>query len=366
MRIVIRAGGVGTRLWPWSRSDMPKQFLPMFDGKSCVQVAWKRFTGSGLAAPEDIYLSVGKAHQELVREQLPGLSPEHLIVEPSSRDTAPAIGLETIHVASESPQAVVASLGSDHFVGKPDVFVKALQVAERFLAEEPDYLLAVACEPGRIETNYGHIKKGAVLKVIEGMPVHVADEFTEKPDYRQAEHYTRSGQYLWNANFFVWSAGTLLRRLEEHEPEMHEGLMRIKAAIGGPGYRNVLEEVYPMLKKVAVDYAVLEPVSREGGLVVLPVAMEWSDIGSWGTITDAFPPDSAGNLFAGPVRAEDVRDTTVFIKNPDRKVVALIGTEGLAVVDTPDVLLICPKEMSGRVKKIVQDMKRSDMWSDLV
>jgi len=366
MKIVIRAGGVGTRLWPWSRSDRPKQFLPIFQQKSCVQVAYERFARSGLAGRADIYISVGKAHVELARAQVPQLPLENFILEPAPRDTAAAIGLETVYVAGDSPQTIIASLGSDHYVGRPREFIKALQAAVRFLGENPEYLLAIACEPTRIETNYGHIKKGQKLWEDSGVPVFRADEFTEKPNYPLAKQYTESGQYLWNSNFFVWTAGTLLDQFRQLEPEMHESLLAIQAARQRGEFQRVFEQKYPEIKKTAIDYAVLEPASRKGKLAVLPVDMEWSDIGSWATLTDAFPPDEDGNLFEGPVLTEETTDTTVLVKNPGRKLVATIGVEGLAIVDTPDALLVCSKEQSGKVKKLVEQLKASERWQDLV
>lgn len=366
MKIIVRAGGVGTRLWPWSRFRRPKQFLPMFDGKSCVQVACERFLDSGLVGSEDIYVSVGEAHKGLVREQLPDLPDGHLIVEPASRDTAAAIGLETVLVAPDSPQSVLASLGSDHYCGKPGVFVRALKAAEAFMLESPDYLVAIACEPTRVETGYGHIKKGEVLGRREGMPIHCAEEFTEKPVYPDAVRYTESGDYLWNSNFFVWTAGTLMELFAELEPEMHEQLTCIRKAVGTADFQRVLEEVYPAMKKTAIDYALLEPASRRGRLAVLPVAMDWSDIGTWGSLTDAFPPDRDGNLLDGPVLVEETTNSTVVVKNPLRKVVVAIGVDGLAIVDTEDALLICPKEISGKVKKLVMEMKDSGEWGDVV
>ena len=366
MKIVIRAGGIGTRLWPWSRSDRPKQFLPIFERRSCVQVAYERFKESDLAEPEDIYVSVGEDHAQLAQAQLPQLPPKNIIREPATRDTAAAIGLETIWVAAETPDAVIASLGSDHYCGKPEVFLNALRAAEGFIEEHPSQLLAIACEPTRIETNYGHIKKGEKLTEVEGVPVYEADEFTEKPNYPTAKEYMESGQYLWNANFFAWRAETMLQMFRQFEPEMHETLMDLKEAREKGGVEEALNEKYPYIKKVAIDYAVLEPASRKGKLAVIPADMAWSDIGSWATLTDAFPPDENGNLFDGPVIGEETEDTTVVVRNQNRKVVATVGVENLAIVDTDDALLVCRKDQSGKVKKLVQDMKENDRWSDLV
>jgi len=366
MRIVIRAGGVGTRLWPWSRIDRPKQFLTFFGAESPVQLAYKRFISAGLADVEQVFVSVGKESLDLALDQLPELSRSQMIVEPYRRDTAAAIGLETIWVTHHSGPGIIASLGSDHYVGKPAQFVGALRTAERFLEANGDYLVTIACEPSRVETNYGHVKKGEVLGEYEGLPVHRVDAFTEKPDYRLAKQYTESGDYLWNANFFVWHTETLLSLFREFEPEMYGVLVELEEGIKEPNFREAARSIYPRLKKVAIDYAVLEPAARAGRMAVVPVAMEWSDIGSWATITDAFPPDEDGNLFVGPIMAQDTTDCIILTRNPQRKVVATVGLEGLVIVDTRDALLICPKDQAAKVKKLVEELKGRDQWRDVL
>jgi mannose-1-phosphate guanylyltransferase len=366
VKIVIRAGGTGTRLWPWSRAKKPKQFLPMFGDRSCVQKAFDRFTVAELATAGDIYVSVGRQHAELAREQLPELPDGNFIVEPAKMDTGPAIGLETVVVAGDDPDVIIASLGSDHHVGKPDAFIDALKTAESFLRDHPQYLLTIACNPTRIETEYGHIKKGPAVGESHGQTIYGVEEFTEKPDYPTAKQYTESGEYLWNANFFAWTSGTLMQQFEEFEPEMHAKLSEILSARGSQQFQEVLNKQYPQLKKVAVDYAILEPAARKGRLAVLPVDMQWSDIGSWASITDAFPPDEDGNFCHGPAITEDTTDTTIHVTNPARRLVATIGVEGLAIVDTGDALLILPKAKAGQVKALIEKLKESEEYSDII
>lgn len=366
MKIVIRAGGVGTRLWPCSTSRNPKQFLRLFAGKSCVEMACERFLGGGLAGTEDLYVSVGKDHAGIVREQLPALPAGHLIVEPSRQDTGAAIGLETVWIDRTSPNSVIASLGSDHYCSRPEAFIRALRCAEAFLNEHPRYIIAIACTPTRPETNYGHVKKGKVLATHEEIPVHHAEEFLEKPDWDRAVKFTESGEYLWNANFFVWRSDTILELFEQYKPEMYATLRRIQEGIGTARQQAVLDALYPTLEKIAVDYAIMEPAGREGRIATIPVDMGWSDIGSWATLTDAFPADGSGNLFlGGRVISLGTTDTSVYIDNPSRKVIAVIDVAGLAIVDTPDALLVVPKEKAGRVKDLVWELKQSDETRDL-
>lgn len=366
MRIAIRAGGTGTRLWPWSRSGRPKQFLPMFEGKSCVQMAYERFVGAGVVRPEDVYISVGSAHEALVRAHMPQVPEQNVIVEPAKMDTAAAIGLETVVVAGADADVIVASLGSDHYVEKPDQFVAALRAAEGFLRENPGCLLAIACEPTRVETNYGHIRKGRSLGESGGMCVYEASEFLEKPEPELARQYTVSGEYLWNANFFAWRAGTLMAQFEEFEPQMHSVFMELLEERDSGGFRSAVQAKYPGLKKIAIDYAVMEPASRKGRLAVLPVAMGWSDIGNWSSLTDAFSPDAQGNLLVGPARTIETSNSTIHVANSGRKIVATIGLKDMVVVDTEDALLVCPKELCGRVKELVQSLEKDPEGRQLI
>ncbi len=367
MKIVIRAGGTGTRLWPLSRSDRPKQFLPLFDGeRSCVQVAFNRFVGSRLVQPEDVYVSVGAAHYQLAHRQLPELPPENIIVEPAKMDTAAAIALETVVVAGNDPDVTIASLGSDHYVGTPRQFVESLSSAKKFLAHNPEKLLAIACKPVRVETGYGHIKMGDPIGEYEGRAFHEALEFTEKPDYEKAKKYTESGQYLWNSNFFAWKSGPLMRQFREFEPDIYEPFEQILRYRETGEFGEKLRQIYPTVKKTAIDYAVAEPAAAAGRLAVLPVSMQWSDIGSWASITDAFPTDENGNLFQAPVNDVDTNDSVVVSKNSRRKMIAMLGVEEMVVVDTEDALLVLPKERAGEVKELVEKLKNDPDCQSLI
>ncbi len=366
MKIVIRAGGTGTRLWPLSRIEHPKQFLPLYDNqRSCVQQAYHRFTTARLAPPHDVYVSIGKNHYSLAREQLPDLPDSNFIVEPAKMDTAAAIALETVVVAGDDPDVVIASLGSDHYIGRPNEFVEALQAAEQFLTQTPETMLAIACEPVRIETGYGHIKMGAKLGEYSGRPFFAVDQFTEKPDYPTAKEYTESGNYLWNANFFAWTSGTLMEQFREFRPAMYEAFFELQKFRGTPDFDAKIKEIYPTVEKVAVDYAILEPGAAKDRLAVLPVSMDWSDIGSWASITDAFPPDAKGNLFKAAVEPIDVQNCTIFSDNPARKLITAIGIDNLAVIDTEDALLIVPKDRAGEVKEMVGRLKDIDEYADM-
>ena len=355
MKYVIRAGGVGTRLWPYSRALRPKQFHALAGPRTMLQESVERL--EPVAALEDIYVSTGAQMVDLVRAQLPKLPAEQLIVEPALRNTGPAVGLECALLEARHPGCTIASLGSDHYIGKEAEFCRLLRVAEAAVELHPGHLFTIGVKPVRVETGYGHIRKGAVLDRVQDEIVYQVEAFTEKPDAERAREYTESGHYLWNANQFVWKASTVLDLFARFEPELHAGLMKIKAAVGTPQEAEVIAAEYPQLQSVAVDNAILE---RAPLVATLEGDLEWGDIGSWGTLTDVLPADEQGNLFAGQVLALDARGVTAY--GPPEKLIALVGVEDLVIVDTPDALLICRKDQAQRVREVMERLKAEERY----
>lgn len=355
MKVIIRAGGVGTRLWPYSRKDRPKQFHAMVGDRTMLQEAVDRI--GPLVGPGDLFVSTGVNLVSLVCEQVPDLPAECLIVEPALRNTGPAVGLECALLEARFPGCTVASLGSDAHIGRPDEFCRLLRVAGAALEETPDTLFTIGVVPTRVETGYGHIRKGEVLKRVEAEPVYAVEAFTEKPDEARARAYTESGQYLWNSNMFVWKAGTVLDLFRRFEPEIYEILMQIQRAVGTPEEAGTIAREYPKMAEVAVDYAILERAER---VATLEADIDWSDIGSWGALTDVLPTDAEGSLFSGEILALDARRVTAC--GPTGKLIALVDVEDLVVVDTPDALLICRRDGAQRVKDVVERLNQEGRY----
>jgi mannose-1-phosphate guanylyltransferase len=354
MKFVIRAGGIGTRLWPYSRASKPKQFHDLAgSGKTMLQDAVGRI--APIAGKEDIFVSTGAALEPLVREQLPDLQADQLIIEPALRNTGPAVGLECALLETRFPGCTIASLGSDHHIGKADEFCRLLSAAEKAAETHPDYLFTIGVKPTRAETGYGYIRKGALLCEAEGEPVHEASEFTEKPDEALAQQYVDGGEYLWNSNMFVWKAKTVLDLFAEFQPGIHEGLMRIAAATAGTGVRAVIDKEYPSLAAIAVDNAILEPASK---VATLEGDLDWGDIGSWAALTDVMDTDGDGNLLNGEVVCLDAKGVTAYAQAG--RLIALVGVEDLVVVDTKDALLICRKDQAQRAREIVDRLQAEE------
>ncbi len=346
MKYVIRAGGVGTRLWPYSRSSKPKQFHAMSGPRSMIQDAVGRI--APIASTEDIYVSTAAALQDLVRKHLPELPPDHVILEPALRNTGPAVGLECALLEARYPGCTIASLGSDHLVGRPQEFCRLLSVAEQAADQHPEYLFTIGVKPTRLETGYGYIRKGETLCTTDEEAVFTAIEFTEKPDEPTARRYLDSGDFLWNTNMFVWKASTVLDLFARFEPDTHNGLMQIADAVGSAREGEVIEAVYPALTSMAIDNAIIEPAPH---VATLEGNLDWGDIGSWAALTDVLRADDDGNLFDGDVVALEARNTIAYGRR--EKLLALIGVEDLVIVDTDDVLLVCRKEDAQRVKELV-------------
>ncbi len=310
-----------------------------------------------IAATDDVFVSTGASTAELVREQLPQLNADHLIVEPALRNTGPAVGLECALLETRYPGCTIASLGSDHYIGRPQEFCRLLEAAAAAAEAHPEHLFTIGVKPTRVERGYGYIRTGDVRCSVAGEQVFQVGEFTEKPDEERARQYVESGQYLWNSNMFVWKAATVLRLFQQHQPELHAVLQRIAAAVGTPEEAGVIASEYASLADISIDHAIIEPAPH---VATLEADIQWGDIGSWAALTDVLPADAEGNLFAGQVLALDARNVTAY--GPADKLIALIGVEDLVVVDTADALLVCRKDQAQRVREIAARLQAEENY----
>ncbi len=347
MKFVIRAGGIGTRLWPLSRKNRPKQFHALTGNRTMLQEAVHRL--GSLAKIDDLYVSTGVKLLHSVREQLPDLSAENAILEPALRNTGPAVGLECALLEARFPGCTIASLGSDHHIGKPEEFCRLLKVAEDALENRAETLFVLGVKPTRADTGFGYIQKGDVIARINDEPIYAVESFTEKPDATTAKTYLESDQYLWNSNMFVWKARTMLDLFAKFEPEMYALLEQIGTATKVGREADVIAELYPQMKNIAIDHAIIE---RASDIATIEADIDWSDIGAWGALTDVLPVDENGNLLRGNVLSLNAKNTTVY--GSKDKIIALVDIENLIVVDTGDALLILPRDGSQRVKDVVE------------
>jgi mannose-1-phosphate guanylyltransferase len=350
---VIMAGGSGTRLWPLSRAERPKQLLDVVAGgngaaHSLLAEAFERLRA--VLPAEQIWVCTAARYGAQVAAALPELRADRLILEPVARDTANAVGLAAALVADVDPDAELAVVSADHVIRPVDRFAAVLETAYEALAARPRSLVTLGITPTSPATGFGYVQRGEATEV-DG--VAEAASFREKPDRATAEEYLASGQYLWNSGMFVWRARTVLDALAEHLPESADGLARIVAAPAGSARERVLAEVFPTLPKISVDYAVLEPAAAEPGRVlVADLDVDWLDVGSWPALAHTLETDEAGNAVRGPAVVVDGAGNIVFSDDPDH-LVALVGVRDSVVVHTADVTMVCAVSDAERVKQLL-------------
>ena len=353
MYAVIMAGGKGTRFWPISREDCPKQLLNIIGEKALLQQTVERL--SPLIDPSRILVVTEHSLLASIRDLLPQIPLANFIVEPQGKDTAPCVALAALYIQKRKKESIMAVLPADHWIEAPTDFLEFLAAARDFV-EQRNGLVTLGIQPTRPETGYGYIQIGSEIGVFREKRVFQVERFVEKPDIKQAQKFYVSQEYLWNSGMFLWSAETILGQIEIHLPNVFEGMKRIATALGTSQEERVNEQVFADMEAISIDKGVLEKASE---VVVLPADFGWNDVGSWQTLSDLLPADEAGNTVHGKVILIDTRNCLVH--NP-RKLVATIGLKDLIIVETEDAILVCPKERDQEVRDIVEALKRKE-WT---
>ncbi|MCW2778669.1 MAG: putative mannose-phosphate guanylyltransferase [Frankiales bacterium] len=346
---LILAGGSGTRLWPYSTASLPKQLVPLLPGgRSLLDVAVERATSCVPA--ERVWLGAGEQLRDAVAK-VEGLQADRLVVEPSARDTLPAVALGCAVIAAHDPDAVVAVLTADHLIEPLDSFAQTLDDAFTLAEQREDALVTFGVVPDAPATGFGYLELGAPLGA-----GHVVGRFVEKPTLSRAAEYLAAGpsRYLWNSGMFVWRADTLLRAVDEFSPHAGLVLRAMGQAYGTKRWEPLAKDAWPTVAKLSVDYGVMEPAStsEDFTVVALPLAARWLDVGSWPAYGEALGRDTAGNA-VGAARAvlHASRDCVVASSDPTH-LVTLVGCEGLVVVHTPEATLVMPADDAQRVKEL--------------
>ncbi|MBN1429284.1 MAG: mannose-1-phosphate guanylyltransferase [Anaerolineae bacterium] len=349
---VIMAGGYGTRLWPLSRQSRPKPLLPLVDeSRSMFQISVERLYP--LFTPDRILVVAGEEMMPLFKSQVSDLPAENFIIEPMGRNTAPAVGLGAVHIRQRDPEAIMTILTADHYISDVATFRHALSVA--FRVAERGEIVTLGIAPTFAGTGFGYIERGAHRKTIEGIPVYHLQRFVEKPDQATADKFVASGDYSWNSGMFIWPIRRVMAEFERHAPDLLTSLEQIAAAIGKPDYQEQLDNIWPQMRNISVDYALMEHIHED--INVIPVEMGWSDIGNFKTLYDILSAQDDNHVISGhePIVVDSKR-LLIF----SQRLVAAVGIEDMVIIDTNDVLLVCPRDRAQDVKMLVETLKRNE------
>ena len=344
---VIMAGGGGTRLWPLSRKARPKQMLRLLEERSLFQTSVQRLVG--VFPPERIYVVTVEEQAAELQQQCPQIPLENYLLEPMPRGTASVIGLAAVAINNRDPQAVMAVLTSDHFIGNEPGFRDLLAAAYDVAHEK--YLVTLGISPTFAATGYGYIQRGEILGRYRDYEVYQALSFKEKPAEAQAQRMLASGDHSWNSGMFVWKVDRILEEFSRQMPELARGLAVISNAWGSDARAKVIHDIWPGLKNETIDYGIME--NAQDVAVIPATGLRWSDVGSWESLFEVISGDETGNIVMGGKHIGlDTHQSLVYV-NQEHRLIVTIGVDDLIVVDTGDVLLVCRKDQAQKVRQVV-------------
>ncbi len=351
MVIVIMAGGSGTRFWPASREACPKQFLPIYGSHPLIYETYRRV--ASLVEDRRIFLVINRRHRPLV-DQIFYSHSVRVIEEPEGKNTAPCVGLASLWVKKEFGDEPVAFLPADHYVGREDLFQKALRTGLSF-AEEGGIVL-LGATPTYPETGYGYIEKGEKVSSSQEVSIYEVKRFVEKPDSERARLYLKNRNFFWNMGIFIFKPSLILSEFERHLPPLSQGLLKIEATLGSDRYPSTLEEVYRSLSPISIDYGVMEKTTQKTYLI--PGEYGWSDVGSWHSLFQIKEKerDAQGNLVQGNAILLDTEDSLIYSKNG--RLIGVLGLRNALIVDTEDVLLISSLDRSQELRQFPEILSR--------
>jgi mannose-1-phosphate guanylyltransferase len=344
---LIMAGGSGTRLWPLSRKSAPKQLLPLIGDHSMFRLTVERL--QPLIPTERIFVVTNAEIADSLQKQEPIVPAANYVIEPSAKDSGPAAALGLAHIAHLDPDAIVAILSADHFVGKIDAFQLAIQTAAD--VAQQDYIVTLGITPDRPDTGYGYIERGEPVTRNSALPVYHVTRFTEKPTLEVAQQWIADGRHSWNGGMFILTCHTAWHEFLRQQPELSYALRNMQQAIGTDTYTDALAYAWSIAPRKSLDYLIMEGAQK---LAVVPTDMNWADIGTWASVFNVLPGDENGNVILGDYLGVDTDHTLV---RGDGRLIATVGLSNFVIVDTSDALLICPLDRVQDVKALVEQLR---------
>lgn len=343
--LVIMAGGIGSRFWPMSTEERPKQFIDVLGvGRTLIQMTLDRFRG--VCPIENVWIVTNAHYADLVHEQLPDVPVDHILQEPCRRNTAPCIAYVSWRIKMTDPKANVVVSPSDHIVTNVDEFRRVITSCLKF-AGETDAVVTLGMKPTRPETGYGYIQADLTSNSPRNREIYRVDQFKEKPDLETAKHYISEHNFFWNAGIFVWSVETIVNALRVYAPRINNIFERIQDVMGTPQEQETINKVYPDCDNISIDYAVMENAEE---IFVFPADFGWSDLGTWGSLLLQSQRDMYGNGLIGKnIHTFECRNCVVH--TTQEKKVILQGLDGYIVAEHDDTLLVCKLSEEQRIKQ---------------
>lgn len=348
---VIMAGGIGVRFWPMSKTETPKQFIDILgDGQTLIQKTFNRC--SKICPSENIYIVTNVQYFDLVKAQLPEISDDQIVLEPARRNTAPCIAYANYKIKTRNPNAVVMVAPSDHIILKEDIFNDVISKGMEIVAEN-DWLLTIGIHPSFPNTGYGYIQFNEDIVCEKNNSIYAVKTFTEKPSLEFAQQFIESGDFLWNAGIFMWSAKTIQTAFEQYLPEVDELFKKGEGLYNTSGEKDFINRIYQICKNISVDYGIMEKAKN---VHVYAAEFGWSDLGTWGALYELRNKDQNKNAVVGN-KVKMYNTSNCVINMPNNKVAVIQGLEDYIIVDTDEILLICKKEEEQQIKQYVTDVK---------
>jgi len=350
MKILVMAGGKGTRLWPVSRKNKPKQFQKLISNKTMLQETVDRLLPD--FSLKDVYIATNTSYVDEIKKELPQLAVNNIIGEPAFRERASCIALASAIFSKEGEDEIMAVFPSDHYIKKEDELIRVLKSSENFLNNNPEHLVVIGVKPTGPETGYGYIEHNTKSIIKEkNQQFHRVEKFIEKPDLETAKKYYQKDNFLWNTSIYLWKTSSIIDRFKKFIPDSYKRLCRIKKAVGTSEFEKVLEKEYPLMDMISVEYGILE---NDDKTVVVPADLGWSDVGSWSVLKDSLI--SKNSHF---VKGEhlDVGSKNLLVYG-SKKLITTVGLKDLIIVDTDDAILICDKNNSQLVKTVVEKLEK--------